>query len=100
MEEGWVRNPSNCPGEEAEKESGNPAGRELELSRGEIKVAHSEMEAEIGDRLNQTGGSEPWLHSLPGGMNHTVCAQLQRLIFHWSGEGSRHWDFFPITHVI
>lgn len=50
MEDGWVRNPSNCPGEEAEKALGNPAGRQLELSGGEIKVAHSEMEAEIGDR--------------------------------------------------
>lgn len=95
MEDGWVRDPSHCPGEGAEKRSGHPAGRELELSRGERKVAHGEMQAEIGDRLNQTGGSEPWLHSLRGGVNHTPCTSAPEAHISLVWGGVQASGFFP-----
>lgn len=98
MEDSWVRDSSNFP----EKESGNPAARELELSGAEIKVAHGRMEAGIGDRLNQTSGSQPWLHSLPGGAKKRVVPepQPQTFRFQWPGRGPGTGIFFLAIYLI
>lgn len=92
-----MRHASNFLGARAGKEAGNPMGRELELPREEIMVAHTKTVAGMERRESGLLLSAPATDYLLGMEEISVPGtQPQRFRFNWSGVGSRHWAlFFP-----